>query len=300
MQSDPLPIPERETADASAYGKQFVDQLECNDLDCLRSKTIEEILEVQGSLLDNININHPLAMFLPLVPTIDGTTIPFHFFDAMEKGLWNRVPIIIGADSEDGRPFVYETANFTVNAIEYEAFVLLLFGMDAVSVTEYYPPNLTGDSRDMLSTLITHYIFECPARYVENLIYSHSPSIPIWLYQWDHPVSAVLWGPDWYCWGRVCHSSEVPYEFASQQILNLVNFTAEEKNLSHSIMGHFTNFARTGNPNVGPYQPSLQWPLWDPKNLLSLHFTVPQNTIQQALLSNYCDFFDTIQYRHGW
>eukprot|EP01124_Arcella_intermedia_P015645 TRINITY_DN2219_c0_g1_i2.p1 TRINITY_DN2219_c0_g1~~TRINITY_DN2219_c0_g1_i2.p1 ORF type:complete len:533 (+),score=60.77 TRINITY_DN2219_c0_g1_i2:28-1626(+) len=302
IQSDPLPIPLRATDDASSTGKLFTDQLNCQDINCLRGKSVDDIVSAQEVVAKKVNWGRIIETFLPLVPTVDGTIIPYHTFDAFEKGLVNQVPLIIGDVSEDALLFIYKAANFSVNDLEYEAVIAFIFGTDAASITEKYPPYpFFGDKRPAIGFLGTHYIFECPARYIDRLLYKNNPSSPVYLYQWDHAIDAKLWGPNyWYCYGHVCHGSELPFEFAGTEVLKMVNWTVAEQQLSQSIIGYYTNFARSGDPNVGPYKVSLNWPQWDPQNLNSIHFEVPQNTIQKGLLSDYCDFWDPLGYRHGW
>jgi len=157
-----------------------------------------------------------------------------------------------------------------------------------------------GDKRPLLGIVGTDYIFTCPARNIEQLVHASSPA-PLYLYQWDYAIADALWGPSYdFCYGKVCHGSELPFEFAGSELHKFVNFTDSEKTLSQSILGYFTNFAHSGNPNVGPYKPTLDWPLWDPINLQNIHFTTPQNDIQKQLLKDYCNFWDGIGYEHGW
>uniref|UniRef100_A0A6B2L1V8 Carboxylic ester hydrolase n=1 Tax=Arcella intermedia TaxID=1963864 RepID=A0A6B2L1V8_9EUKA len=300
LQSDPLSLPFRDTADATTLGVTFTDELKCSDINCLRSKTVEEILLAQDAVDNQINLDRPIIMFLPIAPTVDGSVIPHHTFDAFQKGEINKVPMIFGATSEDALLFIYKAANFSLTDVEYYAILAFLYGIDAFSISKEYPayPDV-GDKRPAVGFLGTHYIFDCPARYVESLF--HNLTSSLYLYQWDHAISPALWGPDyWFCYGHVCHGSELPFEFAGTEVQKLANWSDEERQLSRSIIGYYTNFARTGNPNSGHYIPSLNWPKWDPQTLQSMHFQTPQNTIDSGLLKNYCDFWDKLGYKYGW
>jgi len=44
----------------------------------------------QNAVKNHFNLFRPIEIFLPFVPTVDGTTIPFHFFDAIKKGFFLR------------------------------------------------------------------------------------------------------------------------------------------------------------------------------------------------------------------
>jgi len=145
----------------------------------------------------------------------------------------------------------------------------------------------------------TDYIFECPSRYALSLIQKNNSNI--YLYEFDHSLPAALWGPGFpFCANRVCHGSELPFLFYSDIFAPMLNFTTDEINLSESMIGYWTNFVRTGNPNMGLYEPSLHWPFWNPLSLMNIHFMTPNSDLVSGLRRSYCDFLDTIGYKHGW
>jgi len=200
-------------------------------------------------------------------------------FDAFKKGAFTQVPMIIGDVSQDALLFVYKAINFSLSDVDYETIVTFIFGEEFISVNEKYTPPIFGDKRPLLSILGTDYIFSCATRYIEELVSASSPSVPLYLYQWDHAIADQLWGPTYYyCYGQVCHASELLYEF----------------------MGYFTNFAHSGNPNIGPYKQTLDWPLWNKITYQNMHFATPQNDVQTHFRADYCNFWDEIGFEYGW
>ena len=67
---------------------------------------------------------------------------------------------------------------------------------------------------------------------------------PMYLYLWDH----VLPGPNAEHY-RAFHSSEVIYMFGSFAAAPERPFTAEDRAISERMLGYWSNFVKTGNPN---------------------------------------------------
>jgi len=90
IQSDPVSLPMLSTREASDVGAFFMNQIGCTDTACLLSQNITRLLEVQKLAEKHISLFHPLTVFLPFTPTVDGTLIPKHIFDAISAGSANR------------------------------------------------------------------------------------------------------------------------------------------------------------------------------------------------------------------
>jgi para-nitrobenzyl esterase len=69
--------------------------------------------------------------------TVGGATLPLAPADAVASGRFTRVPVINGANHDEGRTFAQGFADLTQQ--QYEAFVQSSFGADAPRVLERYP-----------------------------------------------------------------------------------------------------------------------------------------------------------------
>jgi len=166
-------------------------------------------------------------------------------------------------------------------------------------VERKYPATWLGDNRPEFSILGTDYIFTCPARSFASLFKKWAPDVPLYLYQWNHPVSWDAWGWRYsFCSGKVCHASELPFEFDAPALSKFGSPTPEEKHLMSEFGKYWTNFAKTSNPNQGE-QVEVQWQSWAPNNLRNLNFnlTITHNV---ALLNDTCNFWDGLGYHWGW
>jgi len=248
-----------------------------------------------------INIDRPIENFLPWTPTVDGKMIPMHIFDALKAGAFKSVPMIVGDVSEDAYLFVFQAFNYSLSTLDYEAIVTAIFLEDSLSVTDEYPPEpVLGDKRPQLAILGTDYIFECVTRYVFTQIFQQKNS-NLYLYQFDHALPGGIWGQaNPYCAGHVCHGIELPFVFYSELIAPLLNFTNDEVNLAQNLIGYWTNFARSSDPNMGLYTPVVNWPKWNPGDSKNIHFATPKPDIESHLRKDNCDYWDTIGYVHGW
>ena len=114
-------------AGAEADGAAFAAAAGCPDAataaDCLRAKPAGALLGVAPA---------PAA-----AATAGGAALPVAPADAVASGRFNRVPVINGANHDEGRTFAQGFTDLTQQ--QYEAFVGSSFGADAPRVLERYP-----------------------------------------------------------------------------------------------------------------------------------------------------------------
>jgi len=272
------------------------------DIDCLRSKPIEDILNAQQDIQKIFNLLYPLESFLPWTPTVDGVEIPMQSIEAFANGKYQKMPMMIGSVSEEAHMFIYLAISSNISDIEYIGAIFALFQDEAGEVLELYPPfPIDGDKRTLMGVVGTDYIFTAPTRNVTQNFVKHSEKLSqdIYLYQFDHVLSFDAWGPNYtFCNGHVCHGAELPFVFHTAELAGY-KFTPEEELLSQSMVFYWTNFARTGNPNVGQNQVPVEWTSFSIDSLDNLEFSTPIS-LNYQLRKKYCDFFDSIGYNWGW
>jgi len=238
-------------------GEDFADALGCDtdDLNCFLNKNSNQILNAQESVSNDFSLLKPLESFMPWGPIINDD-IPYQTLDCFAKGLYNHVPLIIGSVSEEAVMFVYAALSSPLSYVKYSAALADIFLLDSPDVFDEYTPQLIGDKRDLLAELGTDFIFLAPSRYASLLIASQQNE-PVYLYQFNHSISFNAWGKNFsFCVGRVCHGSELPFEFHQT---GGFQFTSQENILSYAIIDYFTNFAAFSNPNQGA-EVLVEWP----------------------------------------
>jgi len=299
IESDPfsleIPTPDQSKTRASS----FASYIGCNedDIACMRQKTTEECLDAS----DKVNVvaadplHFTLQSILPWRPVVDGKEVPMQVLKALESGDFNHVPIILGANNDEGVEFSYEVLSWLDNA-EYSALLLAIFKTSAYDVLEKYPApwDPFEDVHPVLATMLTHYIFACSSRYFAQL--AVNAGVPVWLYHFNCLTNAAktVWGPSAkYCWDKVCHGMELPFVFGSSAAAKL-NLSASELQLSSEMVNYWTNFAHNSNPNIGK-SVVLSWDMFDVKDKMNIMFSSSE-LVNESWVNEFCDFWDELGY----
>jgi len=112
---------------AETQGASFATALGCSDAstaaDCLRAKPAGDLLNATPQ---------PSAS-----ATVGGATLPIAPADAVTSGHFNRVPVINGANRDEGRTFAQDLTDLTEQ--QYDDFVTQSFGAQAPQILARYP-----------------------------------------------------------------------------------------------------------------------------------------------------------------
>lgn len=123
-------------ADADSSADQVTSQVDCPAtadpaaIACLRRVSVQALLDAGN------NWNGP-----PLVSSTP--TLPQDLFQAVTSGAFTRVPVLIGANRDEGRTFTQGDVDWTQQ--QYEQWVRDNFGPDADAVLAHYPWPATSD-----------------------------------------------------------------------------------------------------------------------------------------------------------
>jgi para-nitrobenzyl esterase len=244
------PVPR---AEAEATSLSYAAAVGCSDpataLACLRAKPVAELLAAGGGLLS-----------LDWVPAVDGRVIPRDTRAALTSGRYNHVPMVVGSNHDEGRLFIQLQYHLglqrPVTEAEYLAAIRGQAGDDADAVLARYTPAAYG-SRDLaMSAVLTDSTFSCPA--VAMVGAAAGPwRPPVFQYEFADPAPPVMF-PDPFMPLGAYHASEIWSLFATLEGLHpFTPLTPAQQQLSDEMIGRWTAFARTGNPNV----PGTQaWP----------------------------------------
>jgi len=286
-------------------------QLGCADVDCLLSKSAEEVMESQEAWMSNAT--------LPEVhwgPVVDGVSNSGSAQDLIADGRFNKgIPVLIGSNIDEFAFFLLINSNESwANDMTEDEFDNLMghFGAENLrTLKQLYNPSVheypsrlgrrsqwwwmamrvaTDTGIPMAGWTKGLALGHCSMRRVaHNLIQGGVPSLHMYSFH-----KAVLLG-------MVAHSVDVLFTFAMDFILgmpfpfmNLPGFHA----LSMAMIQYWTSFAINGEPYQ--QQPELtQWPEYsfdgDMPNLRfdgnwhTTNITVDHGFRQQA-----CDFWDDL------
>ena len=191
-----------------------------DDVACMKTKSVEEILEAQNNA-PSLNLDNLFINFLPFSPLVEqGGSIEEQPFTALGGGRMMQVPLISGTVKDEGQLFVFELFTKPLSKAAYEAVILGVFGRQSYKqIMSLYPYDMVegaDDGRATLNILGTDLLFYCPMRNATRGYQAAlgNAAVPTYVYRFDHVMSFDCWGPDYqFCVGYVCHGSELPFEF---------------------------------------------------------------------------------------
>ena len=304
MDSNPITLNFNTLDLADQLSTRFANILGCtpDDLACLQAQTVDNILSAQNAAIEIYPL-HPLNAFMPWLPMVDGSFIPYQPLQAFASGNYNKdVPFVTGTVNNEGLMFIDQAFPNPVPFSEFVAIIGVIFGPVAPQVLKEYPvpPSQYNDTRSVMSTLGTDYIFLCPVRNAIRQMSNYSTNV--YYYHFNHAFTNFdPWGPNYpECVGYVCHGSELPYIFNSAEIGHLYThyvWSSSEAVLANQISTFWGNFATSGTPN-GPFSVSLPWPVYQQSLDQDLEFATP-SVVETNYRESYCDFWDTLGYTWG-
>lgn len=209
----------------------------------LRAKTPEELLAVAEA------VAAPSVMEggLNWKPVADGYVLPDLPSKLWLAGEQRDIPLLIGSNADEGNTFL---AGLTTSADEFEAQMQGVFGAYAEEALALYPITGPDDIVPTFSRMLTEVGFTSTVRLAAR---SMSATSPTFVYQFTHvPLKNPL---------GAFHGVEIPYVFGTVDLFRgLGTIEQVDRDLSAEIMGYWTRFAATGDPNGGS---GPDWPAYE-------------------------------------
>lgn len=264
----PLAMAETQDTPFVPAGTTLAENVGCSDqsAQCLRAVSASTLVEQE-----------PTAEF----PFIDGTVLTQNLDSAFASGEFNRVPLINGTNHDELRLFValdYDLVGNPLTDAEYPAAVAALFQSPVTNSTvqsvlseyplsNYPPPQGYSVSAPLaLGAVGTDWFFVCTARKSDLSLSKYAPT---YTYEFNDETAPSFLPPLSFPLGDA-HTIELEYLFNFDAFH--APFTTDQQQLSDTMIGYWSQFARTGNPN-GRDQKQLQegaedegiphWPLYN-------------------------------------
>ncbi len=162
-------------------------------------------------------------------PSIDGKVLERNPTETFARGEQAGVPLLIGANSWEA-----SLAIFT------DAYAQMLLGDAYAGLLQSYR-SLGLEDKKAREQLRTDLFFVQPAHYLASL---HAQTRPTWLYHFEM-VPASLRGLQ----PGAAHGGELAYLFATPGSF-FTSWDAQDRDISRDMIGYWTRFAETGNPNM--------------------------------------------------
>ncbi|XP_015229284.1 PREDICTED: neuroligin-2 [Cyprinodon variegatus] len=223
-------------------------------VDCLRRKTFRELVDQDIQ---------PSRYHIAFGPVVDGDVVPDDPEILMQQGEFLNYDILMGVNQGEGLKFVddsedndgisaaafdYTISNFVDNLYLYPEGKNILRETIKFMYTDWADRDNGDMRRKTLLALFTDHQWVAPAVATAKL---HAEfQSPVYFYTFYHHCQTEA-RPEW---ADAAHGDEIPYVFGVPMIgatdLFPCNFSKNDVMLSAVVMTYWTNFAKTGDPNL--------------------------------------------------
>ncbi|XP_030602240.1 neuroligin-2b [Archocentrus centrarchus] len=223
-------------------------------VDCLRRKSFRELVDQDIQ---------PARYHVAFGPVVDGDVVPDDPEILMQQGEFLNYDILLGVNQGEGLKFVddsegedgisaasfdYTISNFVDNLYGYPDGKDILRETIKFMYTDWADRDNSDMRRKTLLALFTDHQWVAPAVATAKL---HAEfQSPVYFYTFHHHCQTEA-RPDW---ADAAHGDEIPYVFGIPMVgatdLFPCNFSKNDVMLSAVVMTYWTNFAKTGDPNL--------------------------------------------------
>jgi len=241
-------------AASEARGTAFANRIGCTDQTaaCLRSKSLADVLANAGT------VNTGGAAYNQ--STVDGQILPETQISAIAAGRINRVPVMQGANSHEGRIFTSPTLTVAGYQASLAGFAAA-FGKSVTEAFATYPLTDYASPFEAIAAVLGDFAFACSAEKSNQFL---SQYVPTYAYEFDDAAAGPL---------GATHGAEIVYLFNVDLGSTLSggpgSLPAPSQLLSIAMREYWTNFARSSNPN------SAIVPRWESVPSASIQLLVP-------------------------
>lgn len=204
----------------------------------------------------------PGEITLPLLPAVDGVTLPIAPLDAVSAGVAADVQLVVGTNRDEMAFFVL--SDLTLAEMDEERLVRRLRRSapwaSAEDLLDAYRRVRTsrGEAvtpRDLWVATASDLVFRWPSLQLAAAQRAHQPKTFVYLFTWETPAFRGALG--------ACHALDIPFVFGTVRTAAVAKFAGggpAAEALSEDMQAAWLAFARTGDPaseRLG------EWPAWD-------------------------------------
>jgi len=216
---------------ARSRARELAQKLNCSSADCLRDKTPDEIIAAGGFA----------------APTVAPETA----YDLIAQKKWRPIPVLVGANREEGRIAGPSFKHF--DREKFEAWLTaLVTPSQKVNILKRYG-DLYAQEKNPYPYIVSELITDsgmrgfggCSSMQLAKNIASQSP---VFYYEFADPNPPFAMANFDFQFGSP-HSAEIPYVWPGAAQPRSAQFTNEQKQLSGQMIRYWTNFIKYNNPN---------------------------------------------------
>jgi len=170
-------------------------------------------------------------------------------------------------------------------------------GSHEALILEHYPAH-AGNNLDMLTALITDYLFLCDSRQTVRLAESKASLAETYLFQFGQ-VPPCFWPPNQrFCCDKCCYGDELPFVFHDSGGIFPWNLTGADLAVANAASAYWISFAHTGDPSARRWPGTPAWPVYRTASDQSISLKAPLSVVS-GLQAQRCDMWDQVGYSHA-
>jgi para-nitrobenzyl esterase len=223
----------------------------------------------------------------PFYPVVDGVVVPDEPALLMARGEFARVPVIVGANADEGSLFAQAVGGASL--VSYRLVAATAYPRHAAQVLARFPASTDEEARKAAAGSLTAVAFTSPARRLAREVARAGVKAYVYDFTRVRPGSAgERWG--------AFHGSELAFVFGTLTPRSVEGFgdlqvAERDLELSDQMAAAWVRFATTGDPN-GPGAPA--WPAYEPEGRAVMEFGQAATRARRDPCAETCDLFDAI------
>jgi len=274
----------RPTPDLDDYAKQSTKAIakvgcagKADTVNCLRRRDAQRLMDAfeTNKTYPGGDLFQPADSIWELPPAVDQEFLDQPVVQSMALGDVAKVPVIIGANKDEGGLFVYGPSG-PDDAKGYSAALNRRYGTQAQDVLRQYPLEDFESPVQALAEVLGDELFLCPTLHTAQLL--QQAGSDVFLYKFERSLEN-LGDP----WSSAFHTSEIPFVFGNTHFFTALGQT--DLDYSAKVMPYWLRFIVTGDPNSDDV---MQWPAYESNS--HLVFAEPIRTGQNFGGPN-CEFW---------
>uniref|UniRef100_A0A671F8H6 Carboxylic ester hydrolase n=1 Tax=Rhinolophus ferrumequinum TaxID=59479 RepID=A0A671F8H6_RHIFE len=246
-------------------------------------------------------MEYPMLHYLGFLPVVDGDFLPDDPVNLFANAA--DIDYIAGTNNMDGHIFTsidVPAIDKDKQSVTEEEFFKLVSGLTitkgikgAKSTFDIYTAPWAKDSsqeakKKTVVDFETDVLFLVPTQITLAQHRANAKSAKTYTYLFSHPSRMPVYPK----WVGADHADDIQYVFG-KPFATPLGYRAQDRTVSKTLIAYWTNFARTGDPNMGPSSVPTHWYPYTVENgnYLEINKKMDGSSMKQHLRTNYLHYW---------